>query len=99
MDQDVEVGVGPAERARNAGGDGSHPSTGAGYQRAASRTLCRSLLVGEDLKLVSRKLAVMAVELSGWREAFLVAGEALLEHRPADACDDEIGRVTEKVGD
>ena len=29
------------------------------------------LLRGEDLELVSRELAVMAVELSGWREAFL----------------------------
>jgi len=57
------------------------------------------LLRGEDLELVSRELAVTAAELSGWREAFLAAGEACLKSRPAAARDDEIGRLKEKVGD
>ena len=57
------------------------------------------LLRGEDLELVSREVAVTAAELSGWREAFLAAGEASLKSRPADARDDEIGRLKEKVGD
>ena len=48
--------------------------------------------------MVSRELAVTAAELSGWREAFLDAGEASLKCRPADARDDEIGRLKEKVG-
>jgi transposase len=57
------------------------------------------LLRGEDLELVSRELGVTAAELSGWREAFLAAGEAALKTRPADARDGEIGRPKEKVGD
>jgi hypothetical protein len=57
------------------------------------------LLRGEDLELLSRQLGVTAAELSGWREAFLAAGEACLKSRPADARDDEIGRLKEKVGD
>jgi transposase len=57
------------------------------------------LLRGEDLELVSRELAVTAAELSGWREAFLAAGETSLKSRPADARDAEIGRLKEKVGD
>ena len=55
------------------------------------------LLRGEDLELVSREVAVTAAELSGWREAFLAAGEASLKSRPADARDDEIGRLKEKA--
>jgi len=57
------------------------------------------LLRGEDLELVSRELAATGAELSGWREAFLAAGEASLKSRPADDRDDEIGRLKEKVGD
>ena len=57
------------------------------------------LLRGEDLELVSRELGVTAAELSGWREAFLAAGEASLRSRPADARDDAIGRLKEKVGE
>jgi len=59
----------------------------------------RRLLRGEDLELVSRELAVTAAELSGWREAFLAGGEASLRSRPADARDDAISRLKEKVGD
>ena len=57
------------------------------------------LLRGEDPELVSRELAVTAAEPSGWREAFLAAGEASMRSRPADAGDDEIGRLEEKVGE
>jgi hypothetical protein len=57
------------------------------------------LLRGEDLELLSRELGVTAAELSGWREAFLAAGEASLKSRPADARDAEIGRLKEKVGE
>jgi hypothetical protein len=50
------------------------------------------LLRGEDLELLSRELGVTVAELSGWREAFLAAGEASLKSRPADAREAEIGR-------
>jgi hypothetical protein len=66
--------------------------------RRKQETVLR-LLRGEDLELVSRELGVIAAELSGWREAFLAAGEAALKTRPADARDGEIGRLKEKVGD
>ena len=57
------------------------------------------LLRGEDLELLSRQLEVTAADLSGWRGAFLAAGEVSLKTRPADARDAEIGRLKEKVGD
>jgi cell division protein FtsB len=57
------------------------------------------LLRGADLELVSRELAVPAAELSGWRAAFLAAGEASLKTRPADGRDLEIGRLKAKVGE
>ena len=42
------------------------------------------LLRGEDLELVSRELSVTAAELSAWRDAFLVGGEAALKTRPRE---------------
>lgn len=57
------------------------------------------LLRGEDLELLSRELMVTAAELSGWREAFLAAGEASLKSRPADVRDLEIDRLQAKVGE
>jgi transposase len=44
-------------------------------------------------------MSVMAAELSAWRDAFLAAGEATLETRPADGRDLEIGRLKAKVGE
>src|SRR5690349_1268299 len=99
MDEDVGVGAGPTERAPHAGGGGPAPTprrrTSAGRKREAVLRLLR----GEDLELISRELGVTAAELSGWRDAFLAAGEASLRSRPADARDAEIGRLKEKVGD
>ena len=99
MNESVGVGVGPAERARHAGGDGPAPThrrrTSAGRKREAVLRLLR----GEDLELVSREFGVTAAELSGWREAFLAAGEASLKSRPADAREAEIGRLKDKVGE
>jgi transposase len=57
------------------------------------------LLRGEDLELMSRELAIPAAEVSAWRDAFLVAGEASLKTRPADGRDLEIGRLKAKVGE
>ena len=99
MDDDVGVGVGPAERARHAGGGGPTPGRRRRMSARRKQDAVLRLLRGEDLELVSRELAVTAAELSGWREAFLAAGEASLKSRPADARDAEIGRLKEKVGD
>ena len=99
MDEDVGVGVGPSERAQHAGGGGPTPGHRRRMSARRKQDAVLRLLRGEDLELVSRELAVTAAELSGWREAFLAAGEASLKSRPADARDDEIGRLKEKVGD
>ena len=99
MDEAVGTGVGPAERAQHAGGDG--PMLGHRRRMSARRKqqAVLRLLHGEDLELLSRELGVTAAELSGWRDGFLAAGEASLKTRPADARDAEIGRLKEKVGD
>jgi transposase-like protein len=108
MEVDMEAkttrGAGPAERAHHAGEAGPAPagSDWRGRRRMSAKrkqSAVLRLLRGEDLELVSRELGVTAAELSGWREAFLAAGEASLKSRPTDARDHEIGRLKEKVGE
>ena len=99
MDEEVGLGVGPAECAHHAGADGSAPGCRRRMSARCKQDAVLRLLRGEDLELLSRELAVTAAELSGWREAFLAGGEASLKSRPADARDAEIGRLREKVGD
>src|SRR5438067_12033076 len=99
MDDDVGVGAGPAERAPNAGGGGPAPTPRRRMSAGRKREAVLRLLRGEDLELVSRELGVTAAELSGWRDAFLAAGEASPRSRPADARGTEIGRLKERVGE
>jgi predicted RNase H-like nuclease (RuvC/YqgF family) len=99
MGETVGVGVGPAERAHHAGGDGPTPEPRRRMSARRKQETVLRLLRGEDLELVSRELGVTAAELSGWREQFLAAGEASLKSRPADARDAEIDRLQAKVGE
>jgi hypothetical protein len=99
MDEDIGVGVSPAKRAPYADGDGPTPTRRRRMSAGRKQGAVLRLLRGEDLELVSRELGVTAAELSGWRDAFLAAGEASLKSRPADARDAEIGRLKEKVGE
>jgi Transposase len=99
MDEDVGAGVDPSERAHHAGERGATPERRRRMSARRKQDAVLRLLRGEDLELLSRQLGVTAAELSGWREAFLAGGEASLKSRPADARDDEIGRLKEKVGD
>ena len=99
MDEVVGVGVGSAERAHHAGGDGPTPEPRRRMSARRKQETVLRLLRGEDLELISRDLAVTAAELSGWRDQFLAAGEASLKSRPADARDAEIGRLQAKVGE
>src|SRR5215210_2072931 len=99
MDEDVGAGVDPSERTRHAGEGGSTPKPRRRMSARRKQDAVLRLLRGEDLELLSRQLGVTAADLSGWRGAFLAAGEALLTSRPADARDDEIDRLKEKVGD
>src|SRR4051794_32437758 len=99
MDEETGVGAGPAERAPHAGGDGDAPTRRRRMSAGRKRDAVLRLLRGEDLELVSRGLGVTAAELSGWRDAFLTAGETSMRSRPADARDAEIGRLKAKVGE
>jgi transposase len=56
------------------------------------------LLRGKDLETVSRSLGVMAATLSGWRDAFLAAGEAALAAKPATGEELESDRLKAKLG-
>jgi transposase-like protein len=57
------------------------------------------LLRGEDLELVSRSLGVTAATLSGWRDAFLAAGEAALASRAGSGEELESQRLKAKLGE
>ena len=87
MDETVGVGVGPAERAHHAGGDGPTPEPRRRMSARRKQETVLRLLRGEDLELLSRQLGMSGADLSGWRGAFLAADEALLTIRPADARD------------
>lgn len=56
------------------------------------------LLRGEDLDLVSRSLGVTAATLSGWRDAFLAAGEAALTTQPTTGEALESDRLKARLG-
>jgi transposase-like protein len=67
--------------------------------RQRKRDAVLRLLRGEDLETVSRSLGVTAATLSGWRDAFLAAGEASLSTRPTDGETLESGRLKARLGE
>ncbi len=67
--------------------------------RQRKRDAVLRLLRGEDLETVSRSLGVTAAALTGWRDAFLAAGEASLTSRPADGAASESGRLKARLGE
>jgi transposase len=71
---------------------------GGRMSRQRKREAVLRLLRGEALELVSRSLGVTAATLSGWREAFLAAGEAALSTKPASGEELESGRLKAKLG-
>ncbi len=56
-------------------------------------------LRGDDLDALSRELGVTAGAIARWRDEFLAGGQAAVKSRPADARDDELGRLRAKVGE
>lgn len=56
------------------------------------------VLRGEPLEVVARELRVTAADLSGWRDAFLEAGEARLKSRPRDDREARIAQLQAKLG-
>jgi transposase-like protein len=66
--------------------------------RQRKTTAVLRLLRGEDVETVSRSLGVTAATLSGWRDAFLAAGEAALTAKPATGEERESDRLKVKLG-
>ena len=75
------------------------PGRGGRMSRQRKRDAVLRLLRGEDLETVSGGLGVTAATLSGWRDAFLVAGEASLTTRPTDGEALESERLKAKLGE
>ena len=72
---------------------------GGRMSRQRKREAVLRLLRGEDLELVSRSLGVTAATLSGWRDAFLAAGEASLATRRTDGEALESARLKARLGE
>src|SRR5690242_10019603 len=97
-DQANGVGARPsaAERPQESGAAALGRGGRMSRQRKSAAVL--RLLRGEDLETVSRSLGVTAATLSGWREAFLAAGEAALSTKPASGEELESERLKAKLG-
>ena len=88
---------GAATRTREAAS--AAPGRGGRMSRRRKSAAVLQLLRGEDLEAVSRSLGVTAATLSGWRDAFLAAGEAALTSRPAAGEALESERLKAKLGE
>ena len=75
------------------------PGRGGRVSRQRKRDAVLRLLRGEDLETVSRALGVTAAALTGWRDAFLAAGEAGLASRPTDGEAPESERLKARLGE
>jgi transposase-like protein len=91
-----EAQPGEAERLHESGA--ASPGRGGRMSRQRKTAAVLRLLRGEDLETVSRSLGVTAATLSGWRDAFLAAGEATLTTKPATGEDLESERLKAKRG-
>ena len=92
----VDARPGEAERPQEAGAASLGRGGRMSRQRKTAAVL--RLLRGEDLETVSRSLGVTAATLSGWREAFLAAGEAALTTKPAAGEELESERLKARLG-
>src|SRR5919199_2807562 len=72
---------------------------GGRMSRQRKRDAVLRLLRGEDLETVSRSLGVTAAPLSGWRDAFLAAGEASLSTRPGSGEELAAERLKGRLGE
>jgi transposase len=97
-DQTNQVGTGPDEAARAQEVGAATLGRGGRMSRQRKTAAVLRLLRGEDLETVSRGLGVTAATLSGWREAFLAAGEAALSTKPASGEELESERLKAKLG-
>jgi transposase len=98
MDKGTNVGTRPggAERPQESGA--ASPGRGGRMSRQRKTGAVLRLLRGEDLETVSRSLGVTAATLSGWRDAFLAAGEAALTTKPSTGEELESDRLKARLG-
>jgi len=101
MSTGKKVDFGASEGARRATGEAPELKAGGRGRRSARRkvTVVLELLRGEDLETLSRRYAVTAATLSGWRDAFLASGEAGLKSREVDLQDEEKQRLKSVVAE
>ena len=97
-DQTNQVGAGPGEAERAHGSGAMALGRGGRMSRQRKSAAVRRLLRGEDLETVSRELGVTAATLTGWRDAFLAAGEAALTSCAATGEELESERLKAKLG-
>lgn len=91
---------GASEGARRATEDAPESLASAGGGRWSAKrkvSVILELLRGADLETTSRKHRVTAATLSGWRDRFLVGGEAGLKTREIDVDDEEKRRLKSVV--
>ena len=97
-DQTNPVDARPDEAARAQEAGAAALGRGGRMSRQRKSAAVLRLLRGEDLETVSRELGVTAATLSGWREAFLAAGEVALSTKPATGEELESERLKAKLG-
>lgn len=92
---------GTPEGARRATGgvpDADAPDRGRFSVKRKAEAVLR-LLRGEELDVLSRELGVTAATLSGWRDAFLSAGQAGLKTRKPSPEADEARELKTLIGE
>ena len=92
------VGARPGDAERPQESGAAAPGRGGRMSRQRKTAAVLRLLRGEDLETVSRELGVTAATLTGWRDAFLAAGEAALTTRAATGEELESDRLKAKLG-
>jgi transposase len=97
-DQANQVEARPGEAERSQGSGAVALGRGGRMSRQRKTAAVLQLLRGEDLETVSRELGVTAATLTGWRDAFLAAGEAALTSRAATGEELESERLKAKLG-
>ena len=98
MDKSTNVEAQPGEAERPHESGAASPGRGGRMSRQRKTAAVLRLLRGEDLETVSRSLGVTAATLSGWRDAFVAAGEAILTTKPATGEALESERLKAKLG-
>ena len=98
MDTSTNGEARPGETERPQESGAVSPGRGGRMSRQRKTAAVLRLLRGEDLETVSRNLGVTASTLSGWRDAFLAAGEAVLTTKTVSGEELQSERLKAKLG-